>query len=87
MKNKHIFILIALLIFACIVINRSEKFVPYRTMPLTKFEKWRTGSTPIDEMYIHPIYRQPFRDGYYFHSSFPYPHMTNLGTSLGNEFR
>ena len=78
MKNKHIFILIALIIFASVFIDQSEKFAPYRTLIGTDLEKWRTGSTPMSRYYSYPAYRKPYRNGFKFYKSYPYPHMASI---------
>ena len=55
----------------------KEEFIPYQTYQIL-FIKWNTGSQPLN-YYNYPIYRKPYRTGFVYDQSYPYPHKNSLG--------
>ena len=78
-----IFLLVVL--FLSIILKKfiKEEFISYQTYPNTIYQKWNTGSQPLN-YYNYPIYRKPFRTGFVYDQSYPYPHKNSLGFELSN---
>ena len=81
--NNFLFLLIILL--SSIILKQliKEDFIPYQTYPKTIYQKWRSGSQPLN-YYNYPIYRKPYRTGFVYDQSYPYPIKNSLGFELSN---
>jgi len=81
--NK-IFILLGILLISIILKKFvKEDFMSYQTYPNTIYQKWRSGSQPLN-YYNYPIYRKPYRQGFVYEQSYPYPHQNSLGFELSD---
>ena len=81
--NKILCLLIILLVIILVrkLISNdliNEKFIPYQTYPKTIYQKWNSGSQPLN-YYNYPIYRKPYRTGFVYDQSYPFPHKNSLG--------
>ena len=81
---KFVIFLLVVLFLSIILKNFiKEEFISYQTYPNTIYQKWNTGSQPLN-YYDYPIYRKPFRTGFVYDQSYPYPHKNSLGFELLN---
>ena len=79
--NKILFLIMIILISIILKSLNKEDFIPYQTYPNSIYQKWRTGSQPLN-YYNYPIYRKPYRQGFVYNQSYPYPHKNSLGFEL-----
>lgn len=84
MKYNIILILLTVLLISIILKKyMKEDFVAYQSNPNTIYQKWRTGSQPLS-FYNYPIYRKPYRNGFVFDQSYPFPYKNSLGFELSS---
>lgn len=81
--NKILILTIFLIIIISLKNFIKEDFTTYQTYPNTIYQKLRTGSQPLN-YYNYPIYRKPYRQGFVYNQSYPYPHLNSLGFELSN---
>ena len=81
--NKIFLLFIILIVIIVLQKFVREDFIPYQTYPKTIYQKWRTGSQPLN-YYNYPIYRKPYRDGFVYEQSYPFPHYNSLGFELSD---
>jgi hypothetical protein len=81
--NKLLLLFIVLLIIMILQNFIKEEFSMYQTYPNTLYQKYYTGSQPLN-FYNYPIYRKPYRSGFVINQSYPTPHLNSLGFQLNN---